>query len=180
MTASDQDPVDRAGNPPPAPDAEDGDASLAERLATAEALAEEHRNAYLRTAADLENYRRRAAREIDNARQFGVEGLAGSLLPVLDSLELGLAAADKADTKTLLEGQTATLRLLVKALESAGITEIDPLGQPFDPEQHEAMATQPSTEHAPDSVMAVLQKGYALKGRLLRPARVLVARATDA
>ena len=153
---------------------------LVGRLRRAEEVAEEQRNAYLRAAAELENVRKRAAREVENARQYGAEGLASGLLPVLDSLELGLASADKADAVTLVEGQRATLRLLLKALESAGIAEIDPEGRPFDPERHEAMAMQPSADHAPDTVMAVVQKGYLLNGRLLRPARVLVARAPDA
>ena len=153
---------------------------LIDRLRRAEEAVDEQRNAYLRAAAELENVRKRAAREVENARQYGAEGLAGGLLPVLDSLELGLASADKADAATLVEGQRATLRLLLKALEAAGITEVDPAGQPFDPERHEAMGMQPSTDHEPDTVMTVVQKGYLLNGRLLRPARVLVARAPDA
>jgi len=132
------------------------------------------------TDADLENYRKRVAREVENARQFGAERLASGLLPVLDSLELGLANADRADAATLAEGQKGTLKLLLKALEASGIVEIDPIGQPFDPEQHEAMALQPTAEQAPDTVVTVAQKGYALNGRLLRPARVIVARAPDA
>lgn len=153
---------------------------LGARLREAEAQAEEHRSAYLRAAADLENYRRRAAREVENARQFGSERLAGGLLPVIDSLELGLSNADRSDAATLAEGQKATLRLLLKALQEAGITEIDPAGQPFDPERHEAMAMQPSAEQPADTVLTVVQKGYVLNGRLLRPARVIVARAPNA
>ena len=153
---------------------------LEQQLAQAQARIEEQRNAFLRAAADLENYRRRAAREEESARQFGAERLAGGLLPVIDSLELGLTNADRADTATLLEGQQATLRLLIKALEGAGIIELDPQGQPFDPAQHEAMAMQPSTDQPPDTVLKVVQKGYVLNGRLLRPARVIVARAPDA
>lgn len=153
---------------------------LEQRLAEAEARAEEQRDAFLRVAADLENYRRRAAREVENARQFGAERLASGLLPVIDSLELGLTNADRADAATLLEGQRATFRLLAKALEGAGISELDPQGQPFDPAQHEAMAMQPSAEQPPDTVLTVVQKGYVLNGRLLRPARVIVARAPNA
>jgi len=182
MSAIDKDPApDRGPAAQEGPDAGTPRTDdLAARLELAEASAEEQRNAYLRAAAELENVRKRAAREVANARQYGAEGLAGSLLPVLDSLELGLASADKADAATLIEGQRATLRLLVKALEGAGITEVDPAGQPFDPEQHEAMATQPSADQEPDTVVAVVQKGYLLNGRLLRPARVIVARAPDA
>jgi len=150
------------------------------QLAAAEARAEEQREAYLRAAAEIENLRRRAAREVESARQFGAERLAGSLLPVVDSLELGLKAAERADPGTLLEGQQATLRLLLKALEAAGISELDPAGEPFDPNLHEAMVAQPSADQPADTVLAVVQKGYVLNGRLLRPARVIVARAVDA
>ena len=155
-------------------------ADLEARLAEAEARAEECRNAHLRAAAELENYRRRVAREVETARQFGAERLASGLLPVVDSLELALSNADRADVATLVEGQQATLRLLAKALEGAGITELDPAGQPFDPERHEAMAVQPTAEQPPDTVLTVVQKGYVLNGRLLRPARVIVSRAPDA
>lgn len=183
---TDHDPAAPAADAPasgdPAPD--QGDTApasdWAERLAAAEARAEQARDAQLRTAAEMENLRRRAAREIEAARQFGAERLAGDLLPVLDGLELGLKAGPEADAATLREGQQATLRLLSKALEGAGITELDPVGQPFDPRQHEAILAQPSAEQAPDTVLAVVQKGYVLNGRLLRPARVIVARAADA
>jgi len=158
----------------------DGPGDLETRLRQAEARAEEYRSAHLRAAADLENYRRRVARELENARQYGSERLAGGLLPVIDSLELGLSNAGRSDVATLVEGQQATLRLLQKALQEAGITEIDPAGQSFDPEMHEAMAMQPTAEQPPDTVLSVVQKGYVLNGRLLRPARVIVARAPDA
>jgi molecular chaperone GrpE len=151
----------------------------AARVAAAEARAEQARDAQLRMAAELENLRRRSAREIEAARQFGAERLAGDLLPVLDGLELGLKAGE-ADAATLREGQQATLRLLLKALEGAGITELDPVGQPFDPRLHEAILAQPTADQAPDTVLAVVQKGYTLNGRLLRAARVIVARAPDA
>lgn len=150
-----------------------------DRLAAAEARAAEHWSAYLRAVAELDNYRKRAAREIEGARQFGAERLAAELLPVLDSLGLALGAAAMADAATLLEGQQATQRLLLKAFERAGISEIDPRGQPFDPQLHEAMALQPSADQPPDTVLQVAQKGYVLNGRLLRPARVIVARAPD-
>lgn len=175
MTETDHDPADRA-DPVPEP----AELDLEERARQAEERAEDSRNAYLRAVADLENYRKRVAREVESARQFGAERLASGLLPVLDSLELGLANADRADAATLAEGQKGTLKLLLKALEAAGIAEIDPTGQPFDPEQHEAMAMQPTAQQAPDTIVTVAQKGYALNGRLLRPARVIVAKAPDA
>lgn len=177
---SQPDPRQEEGTRVDADSAPEADDSPEERLRRAEAQAEEHRSLYLRAAAELDNYRKRAAREVDSARQFGAERLALSLLPALDGLELGLKAADSADLATLVEGQKATLRLITKALETSGVTEIDPLGQPFDPQLHEAMATQPDATATPDSVVTVVQKGYQLNGRLLRPARVIIARPADA
>ncbi len=143
--------------------------------AEAETRAEQHRADFLRAIAELENFRKRSAREIDAARQFGVERFATDLLPVADTLALALEAAASADTATLIEGQHATLRLLQKAFERAGITQFDPAGQPFDPGQHEAMAMRPSAEHPPHTVLQVVQRGWLLNGRLLRPARVIVS-----
>ena len=180
MNQTERDPADPAGEEGPAPAGDPAGADLAARIAEAEARAAEHRDAYLRAMAELENYRRRVAREVDSARQFGAERLATGLLPVVDSLELALSNAGRADAATLLAGQEATLRLLVKALEAAGVTGLDPAGQPFDPARHEAMAMQPTADQPPDTVLAVVQKGYVLNGRLLRPARVIVARSPDA
>jgi molecular chaperone GrpE len=142
--------------------------------------AEEHWSKYLRSVAELENLRKRNVREVENARKFGIERLVAAILPVRDSLEAGLKAAAEADPGTveieaLLEGERATLRLLDQALESAGIAEIDPEGEPFDPERHEAMSMLPSPTAEPNSVIAVVQKGYALHERVVRPARVVVA-----
>jgi molecular chaperone GrpE len=144
-------------------------------LEAAEARAEQYRADYLRAIAELENYRKRAAREIDAARQFGVERLAAELLPVMDGLAAAEEAAAGADARTLAEGQQATRRLLAKAFERAGITELDPAGQPFDPAVHEAMATAAAAGQPAHTVLQVIQRGYLLNGRLLRPARVVVA-----
>ncbi|MGE0031136.1 MAG: nucleotide exchange factor GrpE [Steroidobacteraceae bacterium] len=149
------------------------------RLAEAEARAEQHRADFLRAIAELENFRKRSAREVEAARQYGVERLASELLPVADTLALALESAGSADVATLVEGQHATLRLLQKAFERAGITEVDPAGQAFDPALHEAMAMQPSAGHPPHTVLQVVQKGWLLNGRLLRPARVIVSSAPD-
>ena len=149
---------------------------LREALASAEAQAQEHREQMLRTAAELDNLRKRAAREVEHARRFGAEKLAGELLGVVDSLELGLAAARKEGAGgALLEGQEATLKLLSAALEKFGVTPVAPLGEPFNPEYHEAMSMVPAPDAEPGSVIVVVQKGYLLHGRLLRPARVVVA-----
>jgi molecular chaperone GrpE len=155
-------------------------ASLSRALAEATAAAEDARNQYLRTLAELENIRKRTAREVDSARRFGVERFAGDVLAVADSLELAGQSGATADARSLLEGQQATLRLLTKAFEKAGITELSPAGETFNPEQHEAMLAQPTVDQPPGTVLQVVQKGYALNGRVLRPARVIVARAPDA
>jgi molecular chaperone GrpE len=116
----------------------------------------------------------RAARDIEQAHKFALERFANSLIGVKDSLELGLSSA--ATAEGLKSGTEATLKLLSKAFEQAGVIEMMPLGEPFNPELHEAMVMQPSAQHIPNSVLQVIQKGYQLNGRLLRPARVIVAR----
>lgn len=146
-------------------------------LAAAQAKAEENWNSYLRAVAELDNVRKRHARDLDNAVKFGLEKFAAELLEVRDSLEMGLEAGEKADARSLLAGKEATLRLLNKAFEKQGIVEINPVGEPFDPQLHEAMAMQESASAEPNTVLQVVQKGYQLNGRLLRPARVIVARA---
>jgi molecular chaperone GrpE len=138
--------------------------------------ADEHRDRYVRAVAELDNFRKRSAREIEGARKFGAEKLAQSILPVRDSLEAGLAAAEKAGQSALLDGQRATLRLLDEALTASGVREINPVGEPFDPNKHEALSLVPAPGVAPDTVLEVVQKGYELNERLLRAAKVLVAR----
>lgn len=145
------------------------------RLAEAEAKAAENWDRYLRAAAELENVRKRAARDVEHAHKYALENFGRELLQVKDSLELGIAAGESADAAALLEGSEATLKLLSATLERFDIVELDPVGEPFDPQLHEAMTMQPSAEAAPGSVLTVIQKGYELNGRLLRPARVIVA-----
>jgi molecular chaperone GrpE len=169
----------------PDPATEDGAAAAAEegalaRVADAEARAAQFRADYLRAIAELENVRKRSAREVESARQYGVEKFAADLLPVADSLALALESAATADAATLAQGQEATLRLLVKAFERAGLALVDPVGQPFDPALHEAMALQPAEGVPPHTVLKVIQRGWLLNGRLLRPARVLVSAAPAA
>jgi molecular chaperone GrpE len=148
-----------------------GDAALAE----ARAKADENWNLYLRAAAELENVRKRAARDVEHAHRFALENFGRDLLAVVDSLEMGLEAADNADAEALREGSAATCKLLKTTLERFGISEVDPEGEPFDPELHEAMSVMPAPNAEPGSVVQVVQKGYALNDRLLRPARVIVA-----
>ncbi len=127
--------------------------------------------------AEFENFRKRAERELDNARKFAIERFAQELVGVGDSLEAGINAATANPGPALLEGAQATLKQLHRAFDKAGIKLIDPQGQPFDPAWHEAMAVQESDDVAPDTVLSVIQKGYSLNGRLLRPARVIVSKA---
>jgi len=144
-------------------------------LESLQAKADENWDRYVRAMAEADNIRKRATRDIAHAHKFALENFSRDLLAVKDSLEMGLAAADNADAKSLLVGSKATLKLLAGSLQRFGISEIDPVGEPFDPEQHEAMTMQPSDDVEPGSVLTVIQKGYALNGRLLRPARVIVA-----
>ena len=144
-------------------------------LESLQAKADENWDRYVRAMAEADNIRKRATRDIAHAHKFALENFSKDLLAVKDSLEMGLAAADNADAESLLAGSEATLKLLAGSLQRFGISEIDPVGEPFDPEQHEAMTMQPSDDVEPGSVLTVIQKGYALNGRLLRPARVIVA-----
>lgn len=144
-------------------------------LETERRRADENWEKYLRAVAELENFRKRAARDMENTRKYAVERLASELLGVADSLEMGIAAGKAADAASLLEGKQATLKQLRKVLGDFGVEEIDPQGERFDPEFHEAMTMQPSAEVEPGNVLTVVQKGYRINGRLLRPARVIVA-----
>ncbi len=144
-------------------------------LAEAQAKADENWERYLRAAAETDNVRKRAARDVENAHKFAIERFGKELLAVTDGLEMALAASDNASIESLLEGSRATLKLLGTTMERFGISAIDPEGEPFDPELHEAISVQPSDTVEPGTVLNVVQKGYVLNGRLLRPAMVVVA-----
>ena len=151
---------------------------LQQALAASEERAKNHWEQYLRALADVENVRKRAAKDLESTRQYAVEKFAQDLIAVKDSLELGIANASKSDGNGLIEGQNATLRLLAKAFEKAQIEEVNPEGATFNPELHEAMMAQPS-DAPPNTVLSVVQRGYQLNGRLLRPARVVVSAAKN-
>ena len=153
----------------------DADVSPEEALNAVQARADENWDRYVRAAAELENVRKRAARDVENAHKFALERFGKELLTVRDTLEMGLAAADGASIESLIEGKEATLKMLTTVLQQFGIVEVDPEGEPFDPELHEAISMQPSDSVEPGSVVTVVQKGYTLNGRLLRPAMVIVA-----
>lgn len=162
----------------PVPAALDPTAELTAALTAAQMQAEQHRQDYLRALAEADNQRRRNQREIEQSRQFALERFAQALLPVSDALELAVAAAQEpsADVTQLREGDTLTLKLLCEVLGKFGITEVNPLHERFNPEHHEAMGMEIIPGAAPNSVARVFQKGYLLNGRLLRPARVIIAK----
>jgi molecular chaperone GrpE len=147
---------------------------LQQALVASEERAKNHWEQYLRALADVDNVRKRAAKDLENTRQFAVEKFAQDLIAVKDSLEMAISNSAKADVASLVEGQNATLRQLAKAFEKAQIEEVNPEGATFNPELHEAMMTQPS-DAPPNTVLSVVQRGYQLNGRLLRPARVVVS-----
>ena len=154
---------------------------LQQDLAAAEERAKSHWEQYLRALAEIDNVRKRGAKDLESTRQYAVEKFAQDLIAVKDSIELAIATfqkdgAAKTDVASLVEGQNATLRLFNKAFEKAQIEEINPEGAVFNPELHEAMMAQPS-DAPPNTVLAVIQRGYQLNGRLLRPARVVVSAA---
>ena len=179
---SNYDPIDpqRAQADPGPADRTDNAALIAElraALSSAETTAAAARDQQLRALAELDNVRKRAQRDIESAQRYALERFATELLGVRDSLELAGQNSAGTDARGLLEGQQATLKLLASAFEKYSIQRLDPLGAPFDPALHEAVLAQESTTAAPDTVLQVLQSGYQLNGRLLRPARVIVSRA---
>jgi len=152
--------------------------SLDQRLEDAQQQAAEYHDKMLRMQAEMENLRKRTERDVSNAHKYAVEKFANELLQVKDSLELGLSAED-IDVDKLQEGTELTLKILSNAFEKFSLEEVDPLGEAFDPNLHEAMTMQESTEHEPNTVLTVVQKGYTLHGRLIRPAMVIVSKAAE-
>tara|TARA_B100000959_G_scaffold95181_2_gene100948 strand:- start:6697 stop:7275 length:579 start_codon:yes stop_codon:yes gene_type:complete len=145
-----------------------------EQLELSVKKSEENWDRYLRAAAELDNVRKRASRDIENARKFALENFSRELLNVVDTLEMAIDSKES-DLDALLSGNKATLQLMQNIMEQFDISVIDPHGEPFNAEFHEAMSMQPSDKVEPGSIMTVFQKGYLLNDRLLRPARVVVA-----
>lgn len=138
------------------------------------------KDAALRAAAEAQNARRRAEQDVEKARKFALERFAGDLLPVVDNLERALAAAAEApEANAIAEGVDLTLRSLMETLSKNGIEAVDPMGEPFDPQLHQAMTMVPNPDMEPNTVMDVMQKGYTLSGRLIRPAMVVVSKAPE-
>jgi molecular chaperone GrpE len=151
--------------------------TLEEQLAEARAQADEGRDSYLRSVADLENFRRRSVREREELRKFAVANLMEDLLPILDNLALGIASSrQQADANVIADGVEMVLDQFKGVLNRAGLVEIIPKpGDEFDPHQHESMAHQPSAEVPPESILNVIRTGYTLNGRLLRAASVVLS-----
>jgi len=156
-------------------------AELEQKLAEAEARAEENLDKAVRAQAELENGRRRAQRDVENAHKFALEKFLHDLLPIQDSMEMGLAVAkdDSADIAKLREGSELILKMFADLMDKNGIETIDPEGHPFDPEHHQAMTMLESPDHTPDTVVSVMQKGYKLNDRLVRPAMVVVSKSPE-
>lgn len=154
---------------------------LLQKLEQAEQKASENWDRALRVQAEMENLKRRTQKDLENAHKFALENFAKELLAVVDSLELGLQAAsgETPEVQKFREGTELTLKQFEAVFSKFNIETVNPLGQPFDPELHQAMAMQPSPDAEPNSVINVFQKGYVLNGRLLRPAMVIVAKAED-
>jgi molecular chaperone GrpE len=149
--------------------------SLEESLRQAELLAQEHHDAWLRAKAETENVRRRGAEDAEKARKFAVEKFAGELLAVKDSLEAALATDAAASVDSLKSGVELTLKQLASVFEKNNLAEVNPLGEKFDPNAHQAIGVVEG-EGEPNSVATVLQKGYLLNDRVLRPALVMVTK----
>lgn len=148
------------------------------QLAAAEAKASENWDRLLRLQAEMENQRKRAQNDVTKARKFALEGIVGDLLPVKDSLEMGLAVADGEDAspQSIIEGAELTVKMLAQVFEKNNILEVNPVDEKFDPEFHQAMSMQEVEGKVPNTVTAVMQKGYTLNDRLVRPALVMVAK----
>ncbi|MBL0441751.1 nucleotide exchange factor GrpE [Aeromonas veronii] len=156
-------------------------AELEAQLETAIQKAAEERERALRTAAEMENLRRRTEMDVEKAHKFALEKFANELLPVLDNLERAIELADKENEalKPMIEGVELTLKSMQSGVAKFGLVALDPINQPFDPNAHQAMSMVPSADVAPNTVIAVMQKGYDLNGRVIRPAMVMIAKAVD-
>ena len=151
---------------------------LDHQLKEAQQQAVDYHDKMIRIQAEMENLRKRTERDVSNAHKYAVDKFASELLQVKDSLELGLSAED-IDVEKLQEGTELTLKMLGNVFEKFLIEEINPTGEAFDPNLHEAMTMQESAKHEPNTVLTVVQKGYTLHGRLIRPAMVIVSKAVE-
>jgi|TARA_B100000767_G_C19743437_1_gene527321 molecular chaperone GrpE len=149
-------------------------------LAAAQSTVADQKDSVVRAKAEVDNIRRRAAQDVEKARKFALEKFAGEMLTTVDNLERALQSIDKDDegNKAITEGVELTLQGLITSLDKFGVKAIDPQDQPFNPDLHQAMSMQEVPDVAPNTVIAVMQKGYELNGRLIRPAMVMVSKAS--
>ncbi|MGY3943081.1 nucleotide exchange factor GrpE [Aeromonas tecta] len=154
-------------------------AELEAQLEAAQQAAADERERAVRAVAEMENLRRRAAQDVEKAHKFALEKFAAELLPVLDNLERAIELADKENEtlKPMIEGVELTLKAMQGGVAKFGLVALDPQNQPFDPNAHQAMSMVENAELAPNTVIAVMQKGYELNGRVIRPAMVMVSKA---
>ena len=151
-------------------------AELEDKLTLAEQQAHENWEKSVRSMAEVDNMRRRAERDVANAHRYGLEKFSASLLPVVDSLEQALQLSHTEADANMREGLELTMKLLVDVLDKHDVKQLNPIGDVFDPQQHEAMSMQESPDAAPNTILMVFQKGYKLNDRVIRPARVIVAK----
>jgi len=156
-------------------------AGLYAELEAAKQTIADQKDSVVRAAADVENVRRRAAQDVEKAHKFALEKFANELLPVIDNLERAIEFSDKENEtlKPVLEGVEMTLKSFEDAVAKFGVETVNPQGETFNPDFHQAMSIQPSNDVSPNTVLAVMQKGYTLNGRLLRPAMVMVSKAAE-
>ncbi|MCF6435136.1 MULTISPECIES: nucleotide exchange factor GrpE [Pseudoalteromonas] len=156
-------------------------AGLYAELEAAKQTIADQQDSVVRAAADVENMRRRAAQDVEKAHKFALEKFANELLPVIDNLERAIEFSDKENEtlKPVLEGIDMTLKSFSDAVAKFGVETVNPQGEAFNPELHQAMSIQPSNDVSPNTVLAVMQKGYTLNGRLLRPAMVMVSKEAE-
>ena len=154
---------------------------LSKKLALAEQKVKDQQDSVIRAKAEMENVRRRATQDVEKAHKFALDKFADGLLPVIDSMEMAISHADKEDEalKPMIEGVELTLKSMLTTIEKFGLTVIDPKDQAFDPEKHQAMSMQAVDGVPANQVIAVMQKGYELNGRLIRPAMVMVSKAAE-
>jgi len=158
--------------------AEEADESIEQQLEKAQATIKEYWDQIMRLKAEMENNRKRASRDIENAHKYALRNFAESLLPIVDSMEMGqqAAEADNANLSSIVEGTQLTMSMFVQVLGKHGLKQIDPLGEPFDPEQHQAISMVEDDKAEHNVVIKVMQKGFLLNDRLVRPAMVVVAK----
>ena len=164
--------------PEPAEPVDDDNESLEEQLQQAQATIKDYWDQVVRMRAEVENNRKRAERDVENAHKYALKNFVDSLLPVIDSMEMGHTAAnaENATLESIREGSELTMTMFVQVLERSGLQQINPLGEKFDPEKHQAISMVEVPDATSNSVIEVMQKGFALNDRLIRPAMVIVAK----